>query len=458
MSGSGSPPADRPWAELYDDDNFNDRSIVVDYDDQTLLELNDFDDLDNFGDKTSSVRWRAPVGVDFVLYEHHDFEGRTVVLPGSGDTETIADLDLDAYEFGDDTSSAGFLGSPPTAGDAMLAWDLEGDGMFGETGQPATFGDEIGTAPIFDALDLDGPTNVPVMLHVTFSGLPGTGTVSALVEVLNVAPAATVDSIDGGLEGIALIALPVTLGGSFDDVPVDTHTAVVAWDDGQISAAVVDDVSDELTASHTYSKAGGRTTVELVVTDDDNGVGTAQVPLTVHDPVSAAGTVLGWIDDWIAMASDPQAADALQQARDWLDGNNQGQGSNGALDKLESGNLVAALVKIAKVIVELEEAEAADGSDLSVGKILLTLVAQSVAQVAFEDAIAAVGPNPTPDEQAALAQIEALIADGIVLSSIPDYVAAVHSFRFATAQALDLVAQPAQRRTGKVRMTRVGGF
>ncbi len=47
------------------------------------------------------------------------------------------------------------------------AWDLDGDGVFGETGAGALCGDEIGMYPVFSAAGLDGPSEVAVALWVT---------------------------------------------------------------------------------------------------------------------------------------------------------------------------------------------------------------------------------------------------------------------------------------------------
>lgn len=178
LSGFGGPPADRPWVELYDDDSFRDRSIVVDYDDRFLLELNEFDSLDDFTDKTSSVRWRSPVGLDIELYDDDDFSDRYIVLRGKGQTKAITNVksqvvvpglveqfdpsksEGEELDFNDKTSSLRFDGTPPTHGDVNLEWDLDEDGVYGETGDQATQGDEVGESPTFDASDLDGPTEV----------------------------------------------------------------------------------------------------------------------------------------------------------------------------------------------------------------------------------------------------------------------------------------------------------
>ena len=91
---------ERPWVELYDDEGFRDRSIVVDYDDRFLLELDDFNNLDDFSDKPSSVRWRSPIGLDIALYDDDNFRDRYILLRGTGQTESITNLNSQTVETG----------------------------------------------------------------------------------------------------------------------------------------------------------------------------------------------------------------------------------------------------------------------------------------------------------------------------------------------------------------------
>jgi hypothetical protein len=51
----------------------------------------------------------------------------------------------------------------------LYEWDLDGDGVFGETGSSAGRGDEVGVAPTFSAAGLAGPTTWEVSLRVTDS-------------------------------------------------------------------------------------------------------------------------------------------------------------------------------------------------------------------------------------------------------------------------------------------------
>src|SRR5262249_3845779 len=72
-------------------------------------------------------------------------------------------------------------------------WDLDGDGIFGETGTAAHRGNETGPRPIFSAAGLAGSGNFTVTLRVTDNaGLRSTA--SALIHVTGVTPPVTVVS------------------------------------------------------------------------------------------------------------------------------------------------------------------------------------------------------------------------------------------------------------------------
>jgi hypothetical protein len=139
LSGSGSPAADRPWVELYQHHDWEGRSIVVDLDDSDDLELRDFTALDGFNDRASSVRWRAPVGLDIELYEHVGRGGEKHVLKGTGKTEWIENLA--DFGFGDRISSLRWVPDEAPASSLSFAWDLDSDGEFDDsTSATPTFG------------------------------------------------------------------------------------------------------------------------------------------------------------------------------------------------------------------------------------------------------------------------------------------------------------------------------
>lgn len=447
LSGAGVPPADRPWVELYDDEDFSDRSIVVDYDDRALLELNEFDKLDDFSDNTTAVRWRSPVGLDIELHDDDDFTDRRIVLRGTGRTEAIADLNPqvvvpglvehfnpfrsagEALGFGGTTSSLRWAGTESP--DALtFAWDLDGDAAFGETGAAAARGDETGASPTFDASGLDGPIDVTVSLRVSAPGVEAVGEDVAVVHVENVPPVVTITSIDGGLPGLALIGLPVVLTGGYSDIALDTHTAEVDWRDGFIGPATVNAAASTVEATHIYTVAGDFD-VQLAVTDDDGGTGTAAAPLTVHDAASAVASVLEAIDALLATSLDPQDRASLNAARDKIDGNDGGHAKNGALDMFETDNLVAALVMVEEAVQALDRVT---GPDVSSLMRLLSLAANSVARTARAQAAALVDPGPNVDPT--LVQVDAWLALGESKQAASDYAEAVRCFRAATTRAL----------------------
>lgn len=196
LVGSPTPTADRPWVELYDDAGWGDRSIVVDFDDRGLLELNVFDALDGFTDKTSSVRWRSPVGLDIALYDDDDFGDRNILLRGTGRTEAISDLQSQVVvpglvehfdppklpgatlDFGDKTSSIRWEGAEPAVPTPLLFWDLDGDGVFGEVGPLAFRGNEIGETPVFDATGIAAPATILVRVRAQASFRSQSGAVA----------------------------------------------------------------------------------------------------------------------------------------------------------------------------------------------------------------------------------------------------------------------------------------
>ena len=422
LNGVGTPPRDRPWVELFDETWFSGRSIVVDYDDRGNFELSDFRDLDGFNDKTSSVRWRAPSGFKFVLWDDKNSpnDDRWVKLIGNGHTLSIGGLehqqatsgfvlgkdkktkeeadegdDADELDFNDKTSSMSFQGSAPTSPTVTLTWNLDqhaGDTTFGETGGAAENGDETGATPTFEANGLDGPSTITVTLKAT-SGSSATDV--ADISVLNVPPVVTVDSVtdETGAEvgtGVRLVLTNVWIDveASFSDLGPDTHTAVIEWGDGDIDdlGAVAQGLG-AISGSHVYTTTGAFT-IRVEVTDDDGGVGDDTRSITVVDAKEAlaltTADLLKLVQD---PATDPEAAANIQAAMDSLIGDNGGAAFNGAFDLLEKGNLNAALGKIVDAIIFLEAAEAADSAlDLTDAKSLLVIVAKSVAVEAVDEA------------------------------------------------------------------------
>ncbi|MDY6837598.1 MAG: PKD domain-containing protein [Thermodesulfobacteriota bacterium] len=143
-------------------------------------------------------------------------------------------------------------------GDALTyAWDLDND---------AEYDDATGVAPAYTWVE-NG--TYPVGLKVSDSQLEHTA--STTVTVNNVAP-----TVEAGPDQTVDEGVNASFSGSFTDPgTLDTHT--IEWNFGDEETA-----SGTLTPSHVY-KDNGVYTVTLTVTDDDGGVGSDTLTVTVNN-------------------------------------------------------------------------------------------------------------------------------------------------------------------------------
>ncbi len=93
----------RAFVELYDDSDFSDRGLMIDYPDEGRRNYADFKRVEGFTDKASALRYCLPPGWAFRLYKDDTFRGGTLELRGTGA------LDLNSQSFGDAASSGRFL-------------------------------------------------------------------------------------------------------------------------------------------------------------------------------------------------------------------------------------------------------------------------------------------------------------------------------------------------------------
>ena len=201
--------------------------------------------------------------------------------------------------------------SDPNGDPLTYAWDLDNDGLF-DDGANAT----AAFAGVDDA-------TATVGLQVSDGALTNTATVAVVVH--NVAPSvsAGVDqTIDEG--GSANLAATFT-----DPGTLDTHTATVNWGDGSApEAAAVSEAggNGSVAGTHTYAQDGAYT-VTVTVTDDDGGVGSDTLTVTVRNvaPVVNAGPDRGVITGEMvdlppASFTDPGTLDTHTATVDWGDG------------------------------------------------------------------------------------------------------------------------------------------
>ena len=111
------------------------------------------------------------------------------------------------------------------------------------------------------------------------------GTDTVVVTATNVAP-----TVEAGPAQTVKVRDPITIAATFSDPGfADTHSAIVNWGDG--SEDTFGTAFSPVSASHTYTQ-GGSFTVVVTVTDDDGGVGTDALTVTVQEnkpPIAEAG-------------------------------------------------------------------------------------------------------------------------------------------------------------------------
>ena len=167
-------------------------------------------------------------------------------------------------------------GSGSTGSSLTYAWDLDGDGVFGEIGTAAKRGNERGMIVSFNANGLDGPSTRTVYLRVTDGG-GVTNTASATVQVNNAPPTLTL-----GGANTALALLPYTLTLNAADPGADTITGwVINWGDG-VSQNVAGNPSS---VTHTYGITFvGARTITATATDEDGTYAAPSKGITVQPP------------------------------------------------------------------------------------------------------------------------------------------------------------------------------
>jgi len=446
---------------------------------------------DPLADRVSSVRWFAPPGCDIQANDYpirsDEFPGpSTVLLRGTGHFEEVHDLSKlrvsrpadgtlppwpvsppvagstgEEYDYGDDIEGVTFYTAYRKDGALVrdhrgcesyynaqysLGWDLDDNGSFEASGNSVNF----------DAAQLDGPITKTVRAraaHPTDTSTVGTGEpMPVAVTVRNVPPAITSASLtdplgydlDGGTRA-ALPGLPVKLALTFTDPGrADTQSAVIDWGDGTPADTSFNAFSDarngtvgSLQDAHAFS-APGNYRITAVVIDDDLGATTREFTVAVLSLEDALEHVADRLTELIAAAPNSSIAAALRAARDELIGNLGGNPpANGAVDRLEADDPLAAITKLRTSLTKLIAAESAGAGNLTELKDLVGLVAEGIATGEYNDAKAAASP-PNAGQARSLATIAGLIASGHQKLVDHAYTAACDDFRAAAAKALQL--------------------
>ena len=341
LSGHARPPESAAWVELFEDANYEEYSLMVDWPDRDRLDLADFDEIDHgiewgipipffpaiqggFGDEVSSVRWELPVGCTAWLYADQDFQGDRYGLGGTGRVMGIRNLESVGLD--DKTHSLLFEG---TCRSTMLSlgWDT------GAVGPPHL----PGTVAWLNVEGIDGPTQLAASFGFTWAGTDWSDT--AVVHVTNVNPSlsfipqATVSEgvelevevgvVDPGGDHVEVIVdwgdgASDTFGGLPDSFPmmarhtyVDDDPSDTSQDQFAINVAALDDDTGATYSTHTIMVQNADPTVEIESVRD---------PLGVEIVSEVWPARLGQTVTLVARFTDSGAADTHSTQVDWGDG------------------------------------------------------------------------------------------------------------------------------------------
>jgi Concanavalin A-like lectin/glucanases superfamily/Bacterial TSP3 repeat len=224
----------KPWIELYDDDNFEGSSVMIDWDDYLLDDYQDFRELE-WNDKASALRWFAPPGYSVILYDGDNYrvEGNEPSLSltfeeWAGQIGNLSDESWDFDNDGTHVTSVRFAAPATGRVDQPLEyqWKLPEE----DYAHVSLRGDTIAAAAVIRGED--GPFISMANLLVSQPGPFGalTDRAEAIIEVVNAEPV---------LSSMNAEAVPNTSGRRVrldidykDPGSADTHTIEIDWGDG----------------------------------------------------------------------------------------------------------------------------------------------------------------------------------------------------------------------------------
>jgi hypothetical protein len=271
------------WVELYDDAGFGDRSLMIDFVDRNRENYSNYDHVEDFEDRTSSVRWCLPPGATYRLWQDKEpCSGTHLDLAGSGALDEISDvgsLEPSCSQWlGGPFADAGLNRTAECVSPTTTPVMLDGSGSSGvETGPPLFLWEAPGV--VFDDPTSATPTGAfpkgttLVTLTVSDTGASNSDTVNVRV-VDTTAPLLTCPA--------DLTAECSTQGGAGADDP-----AVDAF----LTSATVTDACDaavEVTSDAPAVLGLGSTLVTFTATDDDLNTATCQATVTVEDTTAPA--------------------------------------------------------------------------------------------------------------------------------------------------------------------------
>lgn len=364
LSGTGQQPANKAFIQLFHQTNFGPRYLTASYEDRALEEFDNLFKYETFllagnlhADKARSWNWYAPQGCTIQAIDRVNetspepdelktLTGATSVLADAdlslvmndGGTDDI-DQEIDRVLFGENCDA--YYAAP-----IGLVWDADRNGSYETQGNSVNF----------SAASVDGPSNIQIPVEARNPLGGPAGSKNAAVTVRNVDPQlsqfALVDSAGNPINSTVpwvLTGMPITVSTNFADPgTLDHQTASISWGDGSSDPNTAFNAFDEafgdgtgsLSHSHTFTMPGTYA-LDLIVVDDDQGLGGAGASVRVLTPEQAVLELIAMIDAAIAATSDANIRASLERARVALAGTND-HSQNGALQMVRAGNNLAA--------------------------------------------------------------------------------------------------------------------
>jgi uncharacterized delta-60 repeat protein len=168
-----------------------------------------------------------------------------------------------------------------TANTLLYEWDLDGDGIFGESDEAASRGNETGINPTFDAARVDGPSSVTVSLRVTDNG----GLSSLDTATINVSPQPPFTVITHGFQ----------LRGESDPLPswtLNMRAAIEARGVEEYESVVVDWQAESNNASPGWPEDVGDELFARIMWQLQHDVQDDTLPIDIHFVGHSRGTVV----------------------------------------------------------------------------------------------------------------------------------------------------------------------
>jgi uncharacterized delta-60 repeat protein len=173
-------------------------------------------------------------------------------------------------------------GEPLPGRPLTYAWDLDGDGVFGETGSAALHGNETGADPTFNAAGLDGPSTHVVQFRISDS-TGYTSTDAADITIRNGPPTL---NVSGG-PAVLVQGNAYTLNLSTSDGGPDTIAQwIIDWGDGVTQTLPGSTTS----VTHTYPLTPATCGITVIAQDED-GEYRADRPAALDATFGAGGIV-----------------------------------------------------------------------------------------------------------------------------------------------------------------------